>query len=325
VIWFRTVRGLHRGFEHWELLPEDESPDGAAELITDFGIEFLAQNDGERSFLFLHYFDVHSPYHSRPSFERAFLPPGFRKRSKVDGTTLQLGLVNKGYGKFSAQEHKDVKKLYDAGILQLDHEIGRLFRFIEERFGFDDTLVIVTSDHGEGLFEHGVYSHGQSQYQEQLQVPLILRGGSAPVGARIEGPTSLIDIAPTIIAAAGASPMKPLPGVNLADYWQGPNPARDERVLYSQSAPGTGKDVIRMARRGRFKLITNAETGRRELYDLERDPKESTDLSRARPKLVDELSGLMQQFFAKPVRESASTLKLDTEVIERLQALGYVE
>ena len=157
---------------------------------------------------------------------------------------------------------------------QLDSAVGRLFRYIDERLGFADTLVIVTSDHGEGFFERGLFSHGQNQYQEQLHVPLILRGGPVPAGVRIEAPTSIVDIAPTIYTAARVAPKMTLPGVDLAYYWEEPSLARDERVLYSQSAPGPQEDVIRMARRGRPKLITNSETGQRELYDLAADPTE---------------------------------------------------
>jgi arylsulfatase A-like enzyme len=290
-------------------------------------MKFLEQNERERCFLFLHYFDVHSPYLSQPAFERAFLPPHFRESSRVTGATIQIGLAgtSHGYVVFSEQEHEDPRKLYDAGILQLDSNLGRLFRFIEERFGFDDTLVIVTSDHGEEFFEHGEFSHGQSQYQELLHVPLILRGGRVPGGVRIDAPTSTVDIAPTILAAAGVGPKMAVPGVDLGSYWQAPALARDERVLYSQSAPGPKKDVIRMARRGHLKLISNLETGRRELYDLAADPVEHKDLSEARPELANELSALMDQFFVRSDETQPTTLELDPEMVERLRKLGYVE
>ena len=327
VSWLQPAFRLNRGFEKWKLLPADESRKGAAARITDFGMEFLEQNDGERCFLFLHYFDVHSPYRSQSVFERAFLPPDFRKTSKVTGATMQLGLAatNHGYVVFSEQEREDLEKLYDAGILQLDDDLGRLFRFIDERFGFDDTLVIVTSDHGEGFFEHGKFSHGEDQYQEVLHVPLILRGGSVPASVRINGPTSIVDIAPTILAAAGVAPRGTVPGVDLARYWDAPALARDERVFYSQSAPGPDKDVIRMARRGDLKLITNSENGRRELYDLAADPAERNDLSQVRPELVDEFLALMDRFFVHPDAAQANTLELDPETVERLRKLGYVE
>jgi arylsulfatase len=323
--WLEPIFKLNRGFEKWQFLREDDSPKGAAGLITDFGMEFLEQHDGERCFLFLHYFDVHSPYLSQPAFERAFLPPQFRESSRVTGTTLQLGLAGQGKIVLSEREREELEKLYDAGILQLDSNLGRLFHFIDKRFGFDDTLVIVTSDHGDAFFEHGEFSHGQNQYQEVLRVPLILRGGPVPEGLRIDAPTSIVDIAPTILAAAGVAPRMPLPGMDLGSYWEASALARDERVLYSQSAPGPAKDVIRMVRRGHVKLIINLETGRRELYDLAADPMEHKDLSEARPKLADELSALMDQFFAHPDQGQPTSLELDPEMVERLRKLGYLE
>ena len=327
VSWLQPAFRLNRGFEQWRLLPADESRKGSAARITNFGMEFLEQNDGEHCFLFLHYFDVHSPYRSQPAFERAFLPPDFRKTSRVTGATMQLGLAaaDHRYVVFSEQEREDLRKLYDAGILQLDHDLGRFFRFIDERFGFDDTLVIVTSDHGEAFFEHGKFSHGEDQYQEALRVPLILRGGSVPVGVRIDAPTSIVDIAPTILTAAGVAPSGTLPGVDLARYWETAALARNERVLYSQSAPGPDKDLIRMVRRGNLKLITNRETGQREVYDLAADPAEQADLSASRPKLADELSALMDQFFVHSDEDQPNTLELDAETAERLRSLGYLE
>jgi len=328
VTWLHPEFGLNHGFENWEFLPADESPKGAAGRITDFGMEFLEQHEGERCFLFLHYFDVHSPFVSQPTFERAFLPPSFRERSRVTGATFQLGLAGQRKIVFSEQEREDMEKLYDAGILQLDSDLGRLFRFIDERFGFDDTLVIVTSDHGDAFFEHGKFSHGQNQYQEVLHVPLILRGGPVPVGLRIDAPTSIVDIAPTIFAAAGVGSKMEVSGVDLARYWAAPAPAGGERVLYSQSAPGHEKDVIRMVRRGHLKLIRNLESGRRELYDLAADPAEQKDLSETRAELANELSTIMDQFFVhadegQPTQPT--TLELDPEMVERLRRLGYIE
>ena len=327
VSWLAPNYGLNRGFETWEFLAADESPKGAAEHITDFGIDFLTQSAGERSFLFLHYFDVHSPYLSQPVFEQAFLPPDFRETSRVTGATIELGLAaaKHGFVVFSEQEREQLKKLYDAGILQLDSSLARLFRFIDERFGFDDTLVIVTSDHGDAFFEHQLFSHGQNQYQEVLRVPLILRGGPVPPGVRIHAPASIVDVAATILAAAGVAPKEPVSGVDLSGYWKAVTLARDERVLYSQSAPGPEKDVIRMARRGRFKLITDRESGERELFDLATDPTERQDLSEARPELADELSALMDQFFGPEVEDPLEALELDPKTVERLRSLGYLE
>lgn len=325
VSWLHSKFGLNRGFENWEFLAADESAKGAADLITDFGMEFLTENAGERSFLFLHYFDVHSPFLSQPEFERAFLPSDFRKSSRVTGATFQLGLAGQGEIVLSEQEREDMEKLYDAGILQLDSSLARLFRFIDERFGFDDTLVVVTSDHGDAFFEHGKFSHGQNQYQEVLHVPLILRGGPVPDGVRVDEPASIVDIVPTILSAAGVAPKKPVAGVDLASYWQAGMRVPDERVLYSQSAPASDKDLIRMARRGHLKLITNLESGRRELYDLAVDPTEQKDLSEVRPELADELSGLMDEFFVNRRKPQPSTLEIDPAMAERLRRLGYME
>lgn len=325
VTWLHFFK-LNPGFEKWEYLPADKDAEGDAGRITDMGIEFLEKTATERSFLFLHYFDVHSPYRSRPRFENKFLPRDFRDRSRVTGGSLQLGLAGNehGYVHFTEAERENLEKLYDAGILQLDFELGRLFRFIEERFGFGDTLVILTSDHGEAFFEHGSYSHGQNQYQELLRVPLIIGGKSVPQGVRVAAPVSLIDIAPTIFAAAGVAIPDSLPGIDLARYWHADEPAPTDRVLYSQSAPPEA-DTTRMVRRGSFKLIVDFDDGEHELYDLENDPDEQTDLSETRPEQLAELSLLMDQFFGQGSSEDGADIQLDGETIEQLRGLGYME
>jgi arylsulfatase A-like enzyme len=220
-----------------------------------------------------------------------------------------------------------LRTLYDAGIRQVDDRLAPLFDWIEEEVGWKQALVVVTSDHGEAFFEHdGLISHGNLQYQEQIRIPLILAGGDLPAGLRITDPVSIVDIAPTLLGAAGITPANPLPGYDLARHWQKGDVPGSSRAIYAQSAPAVNGDWLRAVRRGRYKLIINTKLGTRELYDLSADPAEAKNLAEAQPKLTRELAALLDDFEGRhPDLEREPEFEIDEATRERLRALGYTE
>jgi len=315
---------FQRGFDRWSYVTEDESAGGSASAINDLALAGIRSAAGERLFLFVHYFDVHTPYKSRPQFERPFLAGV--ELGRVERGPRFFFRVNHGQIQLTAQEIEALSQLYEAGIRQLDERLGILLRQVEKTLDWDSTLVIVTSDHGDAFLEHGMVSHGGQLYQEALHVPIILFGGGVPAGARIAAPVSLVDVAPTVLAAAGLPSPRDLPGIDLASYWMGSRTPPSDRPLIAQSAPALYGDSLRGLRRGRFKLIEDTEAGRRELYDLAVDPKETTDLSSLRPSLSAELGAALDGFMDRyPDDHRGPVEELDPEKAERLRSLGYLE
>ena len=340
--WFSIGR-FARGFDEWELLGEDaaaifrgtepkkaQTAEKLGARVTELGLKAL-EADGERPlFLFLHYFDIHSDYLSRPEFENLFLPSDFRSESRVDGTTAQLDMILAGEIELDDREREELRLLYDAGIRQLDDRLASIFDWIEDEVGWDQALVVVTSDHGEAFFEHESHNasvkHGNTQYQEQLLVPLIMAGGDIPEGLRITDPVSLVDIAPTLLAAAGVAPARPLPGYDLARHWGNAAAGDSARTLFAQSAPAMNGDWLRTVRRGRHKLIVNTKLGTRELYDLGADPAETQNLAESHPDLAEELAALLEDFERRhPDPEREPEFEIDEATREKLRALGYTE
>jgi arylsulfatase A-like enzyme len=296
-----------------------------SEQITQLGLQALSANRERPVFLFLHYFDIHSDYVSRPEFEGLFLPSSFRSRSRVNGSTLQLGLIKAGNIVLDDREREELRMLYDAGIRQLDDRLAPLFAWIEEEVGWKETLLVVTSDHGEAFFEHDSnVAHGSAQYEENISIPLIMAGGALPAGLRVTDPVSIIDIAPTLLGAAAITPANPLPGYDLARHWQKGDVPGSSRAIYAQSAPATNRDWLRVVRRGRYKLIINRKLGTRELYDLSADPSETQNLTELLPDLTQEFAVLLDDFERRyPDPEQESEFAIDEATRERLRALGY--
>lgn len=309
---------LHRGFLRFEEVPPDHSAEGAARRVSELGLAWLSRLEPERrAFLFLHYFDVHSDYRSRPRIEARFAG----RTGPEDGTTRQImGLVASGGAE--PGEVARLSGLYDAGIRQIDDEIGWLLARLDAEGRLDHTLVVVTSDHGEEFMEHGSLSHGAVLYQEQLHVPLILRGPGIPSGVRVDDPVSLVDVAPTLLARLEVPALASTDGRDLAPLWEG-NPAAAERTLFAQASPAIASDARRAARRGRFKLLVDREAGTRTLFDLTADPGETRDATAEHPEAARALEEALDALEAGG-REGAPAGPLDPETEEQLRALGYL-
>jgi arylsulfatase A-like enzyme len=309
--------GLARGFGEYRYVREDQSRAGAARRITDLGIDWLGPRRGGRNFLFLHYFDVHSSYRSEERYERLFT----RGSGRLKGTTAELREAMRGALELTPADVEHLKDLYDAGIRQLDDELGRLFRWLESAGWLEDTLVVVTSDHGEEFLDHGGLSHGHNHYQEMLRVPLIVRGPTIPAGKRLSALVSLIDVAPTILSVLGVAAPAGTQGRDLRPLWQAPEQAAADRPIFAETGP-MEEDALRTVRSGRHKLILDLRTQRYELYDLIDDPRETRNLIDERPEVVGRLAPLLTGF----IQESRRTPKIEPSAEDRqlLEALGYL-
>jgi arylsulfatase A-like enzyme len=152
----------------------------SAPRVVEKAYEFLDGRDPERPFfLFLHFYDAHTDFTPKRSYRRRFTTP---YEGAVTGSTEQLLRVRRTGGKLSDADIRHLTELYDAEIRQLDDVLAGFFAELELRGRREDTLVVLTSDHGEEFQEHGGLLHGHTQYQELLAVPLILRGPGIPPG-----------------------------------------------------------------------------------------------------------------------------------------------
>ena len=282
--------GLARGFDEYaDRFGADVDRKGG-EAVTAEAVAWL---NGKDHFLaWVHLYDVHAPYVPPPEYA-----------SRYAG------------------------RPYDAEVAWTDALVGRLVDALRASGRLDDTLLIVTSDHGEGLGDHGEQTHGYFVYESTLRVPLVLRGPGVKAGTRLEGVARTIDLLPTILElTASPAPASPVTGHSLAAALRGEGRLPDDPAFAESLLPLThfGWSDLRVVRDGRWKYIL---APRPELYDLDRDPGERENLVAAQTARAEAMrAGLTVRL----QRESASAKTgtaasgVPPELLERLGALGYV-
>jgi arylsulfatase A-like enzyme len=233
--------------------------------------------------------------------------------------------------RLSAADLNFLRELYDAEIRQLDDALATFFVTLEERGLLRDTLIVLTSDHGEEFQEHDGLLHGRTQYQELLAVPLILRGPGIPRGRVVEEPVSLVDLVPTILGLLGLPATGLLDGIDLSASFTDPTRPAPARLIFGEADHGNvvdGQPVIdsrRMARLGSEKLCVDRLTQRTELYDLDRDAAEQDELSARRPERVALLAAALERHLAAAAPPQENQAVLGPQELELLRSLGYVE
>jgi arylsulfatase A-like enzyme len=236
-------------------------------------------------FMFINYFDAHEPYLPPAPFDRAFGPG--RRLGRYSPLHRWLWEPALGHANMGDAELREEIDAYDGALAYLDHQLGVLFAGLDARGLLDNTLVIVTSDHGEEFQEHGVFEHGYSLYRPGGQVPLVMAWpGKVPTGIRVADAVTLRDLPATAVDLLGLERPSPFPGRSLARYWRGAESGGDDEPILSElnHAPGhpdwfpvSKGDMKSVTYRG-MRYIRNGD-GSEELYDFDNDPWERRDLS----------------------------------------------
>jgi arylsulfatase A-like enzyme len=241
-------------------------------------LEWLDDRDGRPFFAFLNYFDAHLPYMPPAPFDTLFEPA--RPRTTVLQRTRDVIAGRKFWGSLSKTDLAAELAAYEGSIAYLDYRLGILFEELERRGALDNTVIILTSDHGEEFLEHGDHEHGGNLYLTQTHVPLVvLYPGRVPAGRRVREAVSLRDVAATIAELSGVRGGNVLPGRSLSRTWNGTGvEANDGEAVLSELVPGLSPDRrLRSMIVGRQHFIRNID-GRMELYDYVADPAEMRDL-----------------------------------------------
>jgi arylsulfatase A-like enzyme len=272
--------------------------------LTDEAVEYAqGLTNGIPSFLWLHYFDPHDPY----------LPPS-------------EFLDSLGDEKISSVEAD--RQLYGAEVRFVDDEIGRFLDVLKQQGIYDESIIILTSDHGEGFLEHGELKHGSDLYQEQIAVPLMIRmpGGYPRKTVADYVPTNAL--LPTVLDLVDLHE-QPQPGwaPSLADLIQSEDTKYRHPIVSGANFKREPQWSIVL---DEMKYIYREETGREEVYDLAMDPSEQRPLielpepfiSEAREALAHHL-----EFAAGTLKEEGITGNgpVDQEMVDRMKSLGYIQ
>jgi arylsulfatase A-like enzyme len=200
------------------------------------------------------------------------------------------GDVLSGKRSVTDRERKHYVSQYDGGIAYMDFCLGEFLRQLKERGLYENTLIIITGDHGEAFGERAVVGHGRSVYQDEIRVPLIVKYPHARAKKVVEEPVSLVDLMPTILNVSGYSVPNGAQGRSLLRRGTGRQLIGEGFIL-----PGTARRAPRFRETqeaifsGTMKLI-RWSGGREELYDLSKDPDELHDLMPSPPAAAMELT-----------------------------------
>jgi arylsulfatase len=280
----------------------------------------------EPFFLYLHFMAPHAPYAPEGAFagwEDAGAPPTehlLRDARKMPPEDL------------APDELADVVLRYDREIRMLDAYFGAILDRLREKDLYDDSIVVLTSDHGEELLEHGEWTHGRALYQESVHVPLLVKlPGSRHGGVTFDLPTQGVDLLPTILAVVDLEAAFPYALRGEPLFGRGGETIRDLGsrpvvIEFNSHYPDVNDHAAIVL--GRAKLIRNLANGAQELYDLASDPAERRNLADADPERRDRLAALLDGIIREHQNGFYSGTPSPVEAMrvqEELRALGYIQ
>jgi arylsulfatase A-like enzyme len=291
-------------------------------------LSLLARRAGQNApfFAFLNYMDAHFPYAPPAPFDTLF--PGKNRRLTEEDLDAQQQAIAAG-APVPAGYRPHAVSQYDGGIAYLDAQIGKLVAWLKQQDAYDDTMIVVTSDHGEAFGERNHTGHANSPYQNLLHVGLLVKypASAAVVAGVVDTPVSLVDVAPTVLAVAGAPIPANIHGRSLLDA-----SAAAQREFFSETFPCATLQspecprgcIARTAFSWPYKFITST-SGRRQLYDLSADPDETRDLSQREAALARRLNADLRAWMKTFPSRPRQKLQLGPEALQRLKSLGYVQ
>jgi arylsulfatase A-like enzyme len=309
--------------------------------------DWIEGHPDRRFFLFLHGYDVHCPYDPPPAYLHRF-------EATCTGRLRFEGTCGKGYFNdmvLTPAEKEHVRRHYDAGILHADDEVGKFLDFLDRQGRMADTVIVVTSDHGESLGEREFVGHGEL-YENQLRVPLLVYVPGVAAG-RVAAPVSGADVTPTILDLVTGVVPTDLDGWSLrtlitsaaGSVSDGARPGSgsgahtgadfEARPRFAAITVNEGRGTLTRLRKiavieSRYKVIADLESGSAQLFDLERDPQESKDLSHVERDTTARLLDAARKHDPRPLHGFDPTGKtkgedaLTPEMLEELKSLGYV-
>jgi arylsulfatase A-like enzyme/Tfp pilus assembly protein PilF len=289
--------GFNQGFDIYDdqmpkpekSVQEREYPERRAAVVVDHALQWLNAQSGKPFFVWLHLYDPHEPYEP---------PSPFREKYRDN--------------------------LYDGEVAYTDQQLGHFLAAVEAKSGAGKTLVAVLADHGESLGDHGEFTHGVFLYDSTLHIPFILAGPGVPSGVRVAQQARTIDFLPTVLALMGGQAPAVCQGVNLTPAFAGKSVATTysyAETLYPKMNMGWAE--LRAIRTTKWKYVRAPKP---ELYDLEQDPGEKTNVIAAHPKEYRELDAQFKALLGPgaDAPEKVAPSQLDSRTMDQLKSLGYL-
>jgi len=280
-------------------------------------LSWLESVRNRKFFLFIHTYDVHDSYNPPASYFDLYT------KGYCEGEHLR---TSKGIqphkldaSKFTPEEIDYIMAVYDGGINYVDDQLGKIFEKLDQLGINDNTIIIVTADHGEAFKEHGNWGHWHT-YIEEVHVPLIMRGPGIPTKRIYENYVQHIDIVPTILEILNIPQRKEMQGRSIL-------PLMNNREIEKDFKTYTWAHSSMSLRTKKWTYIMNHNRPD-ELYDRINDPKEQNNVIEKRPLVAQKLKEELEDFIAltsegKP--RVVEKVHIDEELKEQLKSLGYLQ
>ncbi len=323
-----STQGYDAGFDFFfdDFEDHDYIQENKAARQTDQAIAFFRQvNPDDKVFAWIHYFDPHAPYAAPDEFQNRFVDPS---QLPYETHPLRLAKIHREKIELSTREVALIHGLYDAEVQYMDSEIGRFVNFLDQSGLLEDTLIIVTADHGEELYEHDYFiEHNLSLYEGVMHSPLIFYWPAlAEYSGERHGFTESVDLFPTILTLAGIGVDNyDSSGQNLLGAIQLTAPLPEERTLLAQLELTSAFAPAWSVRKGAWKMILGQD-GEKKLFNLSVDPKEKDNLLEENPSIAGELRQDIEIYKSWVVdgNEPMDMENISPETLEALKSLGYV-
>ncbi len=297
----------------------DRQPYYRASEVTSMALDWLRRRKDDHFFLFVNYWDPHSPYNPPPPYDAMF--PG-----KVRPCGARVEWLDQAYdvmlGKADVDPafREELISQYDGEIAYMDAWLGRLFGGMRRMGVFDDSLIILASDHGESFGEHRFLEHGVNLYEEETAALLAVKAPGQTAPRRVERPVSLVDLAPTVLTTL----RMPLPrGAEARSFDDAAHDVVAELYPHQGRVEHYGERFDRHLTAiydGDNKLIMSTK-GEPEVYDLASDPREKADISGGEQALSTRLAAWDAAH--PPIAPSASAVP-SKATVDRLRSVGYL-
>jgi len=299
------------GFDHY-WYNEESDVTGVGGITVSKVLEWLIGNtyDGVPFFLFIHFWDVHAPYDSPPPFDGLYGQDGKELGPQARWNHNDEGEVIDVY-----QRDAFIAR-YDGCINYTDQQLERLFAWLRQSGLAENTIIIITADHGEEFLEHGGVYHGETLYQELLHIPLIITGPGVDTGLTDASPCGLFDIFPTCTALLDLPCPSPLEGVDLFS-----DRASEDRFIPSSGLNSSEPDLYRLAAilRDSRKLILEMSSLTGMEFDLSLDPAELEPMVPESMLIRD-----AEDYWSTPPLGDPDNVDI-SEIEDLLKGLGYIQ
>lgn len=351
-LYMRVDFGLERGFDEFRiprpvaLLPADtpfllrrsiRRGLGVAFDIAQFDRLFSFSEDIDSSlfslvpkhgrgpfFVFLNYMDAHFPYVPPAPYDRLF--PGQHSSFTQDDLEADQRKISEG-GDASPVYLPHCLSKYDGGIAYEDAQIGRVVDWLKRHNSYDNTMIVVASDHGEAFGERHYVGHGNSPYQNVVRVALMIKYPRSAHTGNEPAPASLIDVAPTVLNTLGIQPPSSMQGRDLNHP-----EALAGRTLFNEAFPCPVMQppdcregcMARSVYQWPYKFITSGN-GKMELFDLSRDPLEEHTIYARQRDIADKMRADLNAWMKLMPAPSTQKHTLSHDDLQKLKSLGYVQ